>query len=346
MKKRIIIGISLGLVGIGIVILGFILIKKDNNPEIIDSPEVVITPLEDIYQVNIEYDEEENVKDIYTDYDDFSKIIKTESIKEEDFINNNIYVFKVPYDTCGERDFVPTDKKIEKNKIIVTVSYRASCGVCAPDNIYFAMKVSKEESEKEVEIKYNQINKLSCDPNMDYKPIIYIYPTDEMEVEVKLLKEENLTVTYPKYQNSWKVLANPDGTLRINDREYYSLFWEGKNHNVSMKKDGFVVKRENTESFLEEKLEILGLNQREANEFIIFWLSKLSESPYNYIRFETLEEINEYMPISITPVPDTLIRIQMDYKPLNEKIEVEEQMLEKKERNGYQVIEWGGSIIN
>ena len=35
--------------------------------------------------------------------------------------------------------------------------------------------------------------------------------------------------------------------------------------------EGFVVKGEDSAAFLEEKLEILGLNYKEAEEFIIYW---------------------------------------------------------------------------
>ena len=67
---------------------------------------------------------------------------------------------------------------------------------------------------------------------------------------------------------------------------------------------------------------------------------------YNYIRFETLDEINSYMPLIIEPQPDTLIRVLMDYKPLDKKINVNEQQLSTPIRNGFTVVEWGGSEIN
>ena len=52
------------------------------------------------------------------------------------------------------------------------------------------------------------------------------------------------------------------------------------------------------------------------------------------------------MPIEITPSPNTMIRIQMDYKPLKEIINIKEQRLEKTKREGFTMVEWGGSIIN
>ena len=51
------------------------------------------------------------------------------------------------------------------------------------------------------------------------------------------------------------------------------------------------------------------------------------------------------MPIMVNPSPETIIRIQMDYKPLYSKIDVKEQKLIKQERKGYSLIEWGGSLI-
>lgn len=179
------------------------------------------------------------------------------------------------------------------------------------------------------------------------KPIIYIYPEEEMEVSVKVGYPDKLTHTYPKYQDEWKVIAKPDGSLVDikTGRNLYALYWEGKNTEKTKVEEGFVVKGEDTISFLEEKLEILGLNEREANEFIIYWLPKLENNKYNYIRFETEEEINRNMPLYINPKPESLIRVMMEYKPLNKKIEVKEQKLETPKREGYTVVEWGGTEI-
>lgn len=181
------------------------------------------------------------------------------------------------------------------------------------------------------------------------KPIIYIYPEEETEVTVELGRKENLTCTYPLYEDKWEVIAKPDGTLIDEEtgRTYYALYWEGINSKKYSNKleEGFVVKGEDTIKFLEEKLEILGLNEKEAEEFIVYWLPKMQNNKYNYIRFQTIEEINENMPLEVTPVPDTLIRVMMEWKGLNKYIEVEEQQLEKVERKGYTVVEWGGTEI-
>lgn len=179
------------------------------------------------------------------------------------------------------------------------------------------------------------------------KPIIYIYPEEETNIEVSLGYPEKITCSYPEYEDSWNVLAKPDGTLIDNEtnRELYSLYWEGAGTIKARDNKGFVVKGEDTAEFLEDKLEMLGLNYKEAQEFIIYWLPKMQENKYNYIRFASMEEINEYMPLEISEEPDTLIRVFMQYKPLDKYIEVEKQELESVKREGFTVVEWGGTDL-
>lgn len=180
------------------------------------------------------------------------------------------------------------------------------------------------------------------------KPVIYLYPTEETEISVKLLNDESITCSYPKYIDGWEVLATPNGDLKDlkTGRNLYSLYYESKSiEKFNVLQEGFVVKGEDSAKFLEEKLEILGLTEREAEEFIIYWLPKLESNKYNYIRFATEEEINNNMPLEINPKPDTVIRVLMTFKGLEKPIVVEEQELVVPGRNGFTVVEWGGTEI-
>ena len=247
---------------------------------------------------------------------------------------------------------------VEKNDKVTLYLWEDIDGVTADTGAYFlVVPVSFNTHRKEVNIAYTESEYKNIvkygttyDPGeiVVKKPIIYIYPEEEMEVSVKLKNDSLITTSYPKYNDGWTVLAKPDGTLKDtrSNRSYYGLYYEGKNNNVSMQEDGFIVKGKDTTSFLEEKLEILGLNEREANEFIIYWLPRLEESKYNYIRFETEEEIESYMPLEISPKPDTVIRVVMNFKPLDKEIKIKEQKLTPKTRSGYTIVEWGGSEID
>ena len=179
------------------------------------------------------------------------------------------------------------------------------------------------------------------------KPIIYLYPETTTELSVKLGKPENITCSYPKYNNGWNVIANTDGTLidKNTGRKLYSLYWEGIHQEPINLEEGFVVKRNDIIEFLEEKLAILGLNEFETEEFIVYWLPKLQSNEYNYIRFATMEEINKDMPLEFSVEPDTIIRVLMQYKALDSYVEVNEQKLETPKRTGFVAVEWGGTEI-
>ena len=180
------------------------------------------------------------------------------------------------------------------------------------------------------------------------KPIIYIYPEKEQEIEVSLLDKELITCSYPRYEDDWKVLADTNGNLTKIDTgtKLYSLYYESDlKENYKVEKDGFCVSKNDIASFLEDKLSTLGLNYKEKEEFIVYWLPLLEEHEYVYIRFADMEEIENNMGLSIKPEPETLIRIMMTWKGLDKSIDVEEQQLEKIERKGYTVVEWGGSEI-
>lgn len=324
-----------------LIIIGIIILIVNNNKD--------TEHYKYIYLGNDEGIELDNSKGyIIKSYEEFTNYYTSDAVKESDFDDYNYAFVSMMYDTCSEENIKIEKYEIKNDKLVITVSYTANCGVCAPGSMYFLIPVDKDiEDTLEVEYKYKPRNNPNCDPNVAYKPIIYLYPENDTEVEVKLGNSNYLTATYPKYNNGWNVLAKPNGDLYdlTTNRYLYGLYWEGNNHIAKVQEDGFIVEGKNALEFLEEKLSILGLTEREADEFIIYWLPKLEENKYNYVRFETIEEINNYMPLEVTPTPDTVIRVLMDYKALDKPIEVKEQKLTTPERNGFTVVEWGGSII-
>ena len=185
-----------------------------------------------------------------------------------------------------------------------------------------------------------------------YKPVIYLYPETPTEVSVSLTLNGCLTCTYPDYEAGWKgFTAHPDGTLTFPDglspagREYYCLYWEGMQATEWDFSQGFCVKGEDTAAFLEWALAKQGLTPREANEFIIYWLPLMQENPYNIISFQT-EAYTSTAVLEVTPAPDSTIRIMMAYYPSDEAVEITPQQFETPVREGFTVVEWGGSRVD
>ncbi len=173
------------------------------------------------------------------------------------------------------------------------------------------------------------------------KPVIYLYPKEETEVSVQLDVNGETLFTYPAYENGWEVTAYPDGTLLSDGRMYSYLFWDAALQAEYDMSQGFVVKGEDTEAFLVEKLQYLGLTPQEYNEFLVYWLPRMVGNNYNLITFQE-EAYTDNAVLTITPQPDSMQRVFMVYKPLQEEIEIEEQTLMPFERSGFAVIEWGG----
>ncbi len=180
------------------------------------------------------------------------------------------------------------------------------------------------------------------------KPVIYIYPEKETDVHVELeLTTSDLYTTYPRYNNGWDVTAYPDGSLlnKADGTHHKYLFWESVNARTGFDfSKGFCVAGSDTESFLKEKLTYMGLTEEEMNEFIVYWLPKMEHNKYNLIAFQG-EVYTNSAKLSITPTPDSLLRIFMTYVPLEKAVDIEPQQLETFERKGFTVVEWGGSEI-
>ncbi len=336
--KKVMVICIMSILVITIIILSILLIMKKDNKE--SSQVIYVGEYEDYLDIS---------GHVISDYDDYLSYFDNLTVKEDLFKNNNYVVVELEVDSCSENEIEIDDYSINGKELNVSVSYTANCGVCAPYYIYFMLPVGKDANKDvKVNIDSKARNKPNCPRDVAYKPIIYLYPTNETKVTVKLNHPLYLTSSYPKYNDNWTVIAKPNGDLYDYDslRYYYGLYWEGNHHHSEMLDEGFVVPGDEVLSFLEEKLSLLGLTEREANEFIIYWLPKMEHNNYNYIRFETIEEIDDYMSLDINPKPDTLIRVMMDYKPLDDYIEVREQVLNPVIRSGFTVVEWGGSLID
>ena len=216
---------------------------------------------------------------------------------------------------------------------------------------------------------YTISNNSSCNDNithsygnmyeiMDDKPIIYLYPTEESIIKVSLTTDK-MTTIWPNADSidnniyTWNVLAKPNGTIYQNNNEYSYIFWEAKSNRSNNFNQGFCIKGEDTGEFLRNILSQIGLTPKEYNEFIVYWLPKMQNNQYNLITFEGIDlndDYNKEYPLSIIDEngnkPDSILRLNMVWKSLNNYIEIEPQEFTTFERNGFTVVEWGGKELD
>ena len=183
-------------------------------------------------------------------------------------------------------------------------------------------------------------------PPLSAKPVIYLYPTKTEQVNVKVDPIDGFTKTDPSYGSGWNVIATPKSVLTdLSDGKTYPyLFWEGIIEIENTPQEGFVAAQSDIPALLKQKLALFGLNAQERADFLAFWVPRLSHAPYYFITFTPRSEIDRMAPLSITPQPDTIIRVLMDYKPLDTPISVEPLPITPTAREGFTVVEWGGII--
>lgn len=251
-----------------------------------------------------------------------------DEIKDDEYICYNLYplpyVFRVVCDTAQYEDYCVGDQ-------INVVYDRYWFDPDDPDTLFL--------SPEYISPSYTEL-----EPDVCYKPVIYLYPEEETDVTVKLGFNGRLTVTDPEYGEGWTVTARPDGTLICGGEEYPYLFWEGDRDFDLDTSAGFCVNGEDTEEFLLEKLAYLGLNEHETAEFMEFWLPYMRKNPYNVITFAGTD-YTDNAALDISPAPDTVIRVFMVFSPVEEYVDIPAQTLEKApERSGFTVVEWGGTV--
>lgn len=177
------------------------------------------------------------------------------------------------------------------------------------------------------------------------KPVIYLYPTTTTEISVKLPPTIDVTVSEPTYPHQgWTTVAEPNGQLTMADGNTYgSLFWEGYGATYKTPTTGFIVKGNEVESFLQKTLAQYGLNVQESKDFMDFWVPIMK--PYNTMRISFVtDEWSKNVPLSVSPEPQTSIRIFMDWSPVSSNTTIKAPTITTPSRDGYTLVEWGGLL--
>ncbi len=175
------------------------------------------------------------------------------------------------------------------------------------------------------------------------KPVVYLYPTKETNFKVKVGAQ--VTKSDPEYLGGWEGVAKPNGQLTVGGKDYPNLFWEGKGVGMYPNIDfGRLVERENIKSEISRDLSHMGLNSQEISDFNAYWLDKMPQSKYIRLSWLANNELDKLAPLYISPKPESVIRVFLDFAGYNEAINLTHQTLPKFERKGYTAVEWGGLL--
>lgn len=204
------------------------------------------------------------------------------------------------------------------------------------------------------------------------KPVVYLYPTEPTDISLKFIEPMHLETQIPNYANGWKVKAYPDGKIvdlqpemtncaaigsafgseyakeACNKNEYPYIYWSGETHtkNYPQIDKGWIVSSGEVEGLLKTKLTEIGLNQKEQNDMLEYWLPQIEKKAAPFYRISLLQndELNKLFPMAVTPRPNSVIRVFLDFLPLAAagEITVTPQTIKSYERAGFTLVEWGG----
>ncbi len=197
------------------------------------------------------------------------------------------------------------------------------------------------------------------------KPVICMYAPDGQSVtasvSLRLDDSWRYSALYPRPSKenrnyvTWDVVVNADLKSQeltvINNgvtKEYSYLFWEavtvGLPNFVIDQKNQFCIRSSEIDDHLDSALTKLGLNTRERNDLITYWLEQMKSK--EYLLFSFCNEIlySNRARLEISPVPDCLIRVFLLFCPVDIEHPTTGDLssLTGPLRQGFTVVEWGG----
>gem|GEM_PF-1351436 len=188
-----------------------------------------------------------------------------------------------------------------------------------------------------------------CPNWCDAKPVIYLYPPRPTFVDVSLKVPGEIIVSDPFYpKNGWKnVLAYPNGKLQYQRKTYRELFYEASITPITPPNYGIVVPAANLKASLTEITTKLGLVSDEQQEFLEYWVPRLTDLNTPYVLISVFDLVSKDIidHVDISPKPDTFIQFIMYYKGLQQPILVNPlEIPAAPKRVGFTAVEWGGVV--
>ena len=204
-------------------------------------------------------------------------------------------------------------------------------------------------------------------PGVVGKPNVYLYPEAETDVNVWLsfVGGGRMTVSEPEYIEGWDVTVTPEGKITAYEPVYFMdpdtgehwpiptrgepageydyLFYEGEVAGPGQLDSGWVVGRDEIEPFFREKLAAYGFAGREIEDFVEFWVPRLSDYPRFAVYPQAGADYDTLVSMAVFPAPDSILRVVFTIRGLWEGAELNptEPAITPFERRGFTVVEWG-----
>ena len=208
------------------------------------------------------------------------------------------------------------------------------------DTIYYNCRQSIDYSEDfVVDATYGDF--LIEEKFQEYKPNIYIYPEQTIDLDVSLDFPQGgeVTTSIPEYGAGWSVTVEPSGLI---DGKYDYLFYEAQNPDMYQYDNGWVVSQDELESFFRDNLAQTCFIKKEIDDFVDYWIPLLRDYPYYAIYPQYSKDIDKMIRLGFSIQPDNVLRLFYSIKGLDSKnVSLPAPEIPQFARTGFVVAEWG-----
>lgn len=173
------------------------------------------------------------------------------------------------------------------------------------------------------------------------KPNIYIYPEQSMVLGLDIAFPHGgyISQSIPDYGSGWRISADPDGLI---DGRYHYLFYESVQPDLCQYESGWVVAAQALEPFFRENMALSGFNPAEIDDFIEYWIPRLTDFPYYAVYPQYNSEMDQMTRLEFSVQPDNLLRLVYAVKGVeDDRLNIAEPVIPSFSRQGFTVVEWG-----
>lgn len=173
-----------------------------------------------------------------------------------------------------------------------------------------------------------------------YKPNIYLYPTETMNlcVSINFPKGGKVIHSIPDYSLGWCVNIEPSGKI---NNSYDYLFYESVQPNIWQHEKGWCIAKDNLEPFFTNNMQERGFAPNEINDFISYWIPILKTSPFYKIYPQEKSNIEQLINLDFSKQPQVFYRLYYVIEPVEESVSITEPKSTRFEREGFTAVEWG-----
>ncbi len=179
------------------------------------------------------------------------------------------------------------------------------------------------------------------------KPNIYIYPEEQMDLDVNIIFPHGgeVTASIPNYKGGWKNLSI-EFSGKINN-EFTYLFYESSNPDLCQYKEGWLIAQKDLENFFIQNLTETGFEGQEIIDFTDYWIPLLTDHPCYAIYPQYNEQLSKMVELEFSIKPDNLLRLIYALEgQQDDSIILSEPEIPDFKREGFYVVEWGVSFRN